>query len=95
MVQKIQLKHPAGKPAVSIDKSKYDTIKESILNSLKKRELTHTEIVEAVTEDFRKNKVKFEGSVGWYIEWVKLDLEAGKIIERIFDQSPQKFRLSR
>ena len=95
MEQKIQLKYPAGKPAVSIDKSKYDTIKESILNSLKKRELTHTEIVEAVTEDFRKNKIKFEGSVGWYFEWVKLDLEAGKIIERISDKSPQKFRLSK
>ncbi len=94
MEQKIKLKHPAGKPAVSIDKSKYDTTKKSILNSLKKAELTHTEILHAITEDFSKNKIKFEGSVGWYTEWVKLDLEAHKIIERISDKSPQKFRLS-
>jgi hypothetical protein len=29
------------------------------------------------------------------MESVKLDLEAGKIIERISDQSPQKFRLAK
>lgn len=95
MEQKIQLKHPAGKHAVRIDKDKYDTIKKSILNSLKKNELTHTEILQTMTEDFKKNKIQFEGSIGWYMESVKLDLEAGKIIERVSDKSPQKFRLSK
>ncbi len=96
MEQKIQLKHPAGKHAVRIDKDKYDTIKKALLNSLKKKsELTHKEILQAITQDFRKNKIKFEGSLEWYMESVKLDLEAGKIIERISDKSPQKFRLSK
>ncbi|MDP9229060.1 MAG: hypothetical protein M3O67_00140 [Bacteroidota bacterium] len=96
MEQKIQLKHPAGKHAVSIDKDKYDTIKKALVNSLKKKvELTHKEILQAITEDFKKNKIKFEGSLEWYMESIKLDLEAGKIIERIPGKSPQKFRLSK
>jgi len=95
MVQKIQLKHPAGKRTVRFDKDEYDTIKKFLLNSLKKNELTHTEILQAINDNFRKNKIQFKGSLGWYVEWVKLDLEAGKIIERITNQSPQKFRLSK
>ncbi len=95
MEQKIQLKHPAGKHTIRIDQDKYDTIRKSLLNSLKKNELTHKEILQFMTDDFRKNKIQFKGSVEWYMEWVKLDLEAGKIIERISNKSPQKFRLSK
>lgn len=84
MEQKIQLKHPAGKKAVSIDKDKYDVLKKSLLNILKtKGELTHTEILKAVLEEFKKNNIKFEGSIEWNMEWVKLDLEARKEIKRV------------
>ncbi len=83
MDQKIQLIHPAGKKAVSIDKEKYDVLKKSLLNFLKTHgESTYTEILQAVTEDFRRNKTKFSGSVEWHLEWVKLDLEARKEIKR-------------
>jgi hypothetical protein len=96
MEQKIQLLHPAGKKAVRMDKGKYNTIKNALLNSLKKKgELTHTEILHAITEDFKKKKTKFEGSVEWHMESVKLDLEAIKIIERVSEKSPQKFRLTK
>jgi len=96
MEQKIQLSHPQGEKAVRIDKAKYETMKKAILNSLKKKnELTHTEILKSILEDFKKNKVKFEGAVGWYMETVKLDLEANKIIERFTDKSRQKFRLAK
>jgi hypothetical protein len=44
-------------------------------------------------QDFKKNKIKFEGSVEWYMESVKLDLEANKFIERVYDKSRLKFRL--
>ena len=95
MEQKIQLRHPAGKKAVSMDKVKYETMKKAFMNSLKKKnELSHTEILDAITEDFKKNKIKFAGSIEWHMEWIKLDLEAAKIIERISDKSPQKFRLA-
>ena|SRR2546421_3870692 len=96
MDQKIQLRHPAGKKAVRIDKGKYERMKKAVLNSLKKKqELSHTEILYAIIEDFKKKKIKFEGSIEWYMESVKLDLEAGKWIERISDKTPQKFRLGK
>jgi hypothetical protein len=92
MDQKIQLIHPAGKKAVSIQKEKYDLLRKVILNCLKeKREATHGEIQHAIAEDFRNNNINFEGSLDWYLEWVKLDLEARKEIKRISDKSPVKF----
>lgn len=76
MDQKIQLLHPAGKKAVSIHKEKYDLLKNSIINSLKiSGESTFAEMLQYTDDDFKKNQIKFEGSLGWYLEWVKLDLE--------------------
>ena len=92
MEQKIQLQHPAGKKAVRMAKGKYDLLKKVLLNLLKtKGELTHSEILKAITEDFKKNNIKFEGSVEWNMEWVKLDLEARKEIKRVEDKSSITF----
>ena len=94
MEQKIQLKHPEGKKAVSMYKSKYDPLKNALLNHLKKRgERTHEELLDAITEEFKKNKIKFDGSIQWHMEWVKLDLEANKIIQRVKDTTSQKYIL--
>ncbi len=94
MEQKIQLKHPAGKKAISMDKEKYGVMEKSLLICLKgKAEATHKEILDIITEDFKKNKIKFNGSIEWHMEWVKLDLEAKKKIARIADTKPIKFRL--
>lgn len=77
---------------VSIDKGKYDALKNALLNYLKtKGESTHTEILQAINQDFKKNKIKFEGSVDWHLEWVKLDLEARKEIKRSSNNPPIKF----
>jgi len=35
----------------------------------------------------KSNKIKFEGSVEWYMEGTKLDMESHKIIKRITDKS--------
>jgi ribosomal protein L1 len=95
MDQRIQLMHPAGKKAVSIDKGKYDLIKKTLINYLKKKgEATHSEILQAITEDFKRSKIKFEGSVEWHVEWVKLDLEAKKEIKRIISKPQIKFMLT-
>jgi hypothetical protein len=92
MNTKIQLIHPAGKKAVSMDKGKYGLLKKHLLNLLRtKGESTHNEILRAITDDFEKNKTKFEGSVEWHMEWVKLDLEARKEIKRVGDASPIRF----
>ena len=91
----IQLKHPAGKKAISIDTVKYNTLRKVLLNRLEaKGESTHKEILQSIIEVFKKNKIKFEGSVEWYMEWVKLDLEARKEIKRIADKSPVKFAVA-
>jgi hypothetical protein len=95
MEQKIQLNHPSGKKAVSMDIGKYDALKKALLNRLRtKGESTHSEILQAITEDFKKNKIKFEGSVEWNMEWVKLDLEARKEIKRLGHESPIKFTVA-
>ena len=90
-MQQIQLIHPEGKKAVSMDKGKYNVLKKPLLDLLKtKGESTHKELFHAIIDDFDKNNTTFEGSV----EWVKLDLEARKEIKRIGDRSPIKFALA-
>jgi RNA:NAD 2'-phosphotransferase (TPT1/KptA family) len=95
MEQKIQLKHPAGKKAINMDKEKYDLMKKAVLSCLKKEgDSTHKEMLKAITENFKKNKTKFVGSVEWHMEWLKLDLEAREEIKRIVDTTPNKFKLA-
>jgi hypothetical protein len=93
METKIQLLHPAGKHAVRMDKTKYDILSKSIFYCLKNKSLSHKELLEAIILYFKKNKIKFEGSVGWYMESVKLDLEAKKEIIRIGGKPSEKYTI--
>lgn len=94
MEEKLQLTHPAGKKAISMQKVKYKPIMKAILRHLKNNgDSTHTEIWKAIVQDFKKNKIDFEGSIQWHMEWVKLDLEARKEIIKIPETIPQKYRL--
>jgi ubiquitin C-terminal hydrolase len=96
MTQKIQLKHPTGKKSIMMDKVKYDILTNALLNHLKtKGESTFTEILQSISEDFKKNQIKFQGSIQWHIEWVKLDLEANKKIRRVPNTTPEKYGLVR
>jgi hypothetical protein len=90
--EKIQLTHPAGKKLPRIDKSKYDQMRKAILDSLKKGPLTHKQMHETILRAFQKNKIKFEGSVEWYLEGVKLDLEATKQIQRLNEKLPHRWQ---
>ena len=95
MEQTIQLRHPAGKKAVSMDQSKYDLLKKPLLRQLKTNDgSTHTEILQAILNDFDRNGTTFDGSVEWHMEWVKLDLEARNEIKRIPKTSPIRFALA-
>ena len=88
--EKIQTLHPLpGKTNKSIALEKYNFIKEHLLKALGKKELTHTELMEAL---YQRVKDKFDGGVQWYGETVKLDLEAREIIERT-NTKPEKYRL--
>jgi len=85
---KILTKHPLGKSGRNIDKKKYNTLTETILSTLRGKELTHDELFQRL----HKRVKKFSGSIAWYAETVKLDLEARKLIERT-SSKPQKYRL--
>ena len=89
--EKILTKHPLGKKGVNISKEKYETLKKAILAALGKKELTHTELFDRLNKNLEN---KFEGSISWYAETVKLDLEARKIIQRNTEKPP-KYRLKK
>ena len=89
-MEKILTKHPEGKKGVNISKEKYDIIKNGIIESLKNEDLSYTMITKSVEKKIDKS---FDGSVGWYVESVKLDLEARNIIERVSKTKPQLYRL--
>ena len=89
--EKILTRHPLNKSGKNISKQKYDTLKKAILLALQNGELTHTELFDELKKRLTS---KFTGNVSWYGETVKLDLEAGKIIERT-SSKPQKYRLKR
>lgn len=92
MESRIQLRHPAGKKAINMEKGKYEVMKKTLLNCLSaKGPSMHTEILQAITDDFKQNNIVFDGSLEWHMEWVKLDLEAGKEINRMDQDSPVKF----
>ena len=87
--EKILTKHPRGKSGTNIDKQKYETLKKAILSTLQNKELTHDELFDRLNKTL---KGKFSGSISWYAETVKLDLEARKMVERT-SSKPQKYRL--
>jgi hypothetical protein len=88
--ERIQTLHPLeGKTNKKIDLLKYNQIKAVILDLLSKRELTHTELMEALYSNVKDN---FVGGVQWYGETVKLDLEARRLIERTKSR-PSKYKL--
>jgi len=96
METRIELKHPAGKKAVRMDKVKYSHVRGAILNYLKMAgESTHTELWHGVAKEFKAKRLKFEGSVQWYTEWVKLDLEANRMLRRVPGSEPQKYTLAK
>jgi hypothetical protein len=96
MDQRIQLKHPRGKKPVSIRKDKYDLLKPALLKYLRaKGRATHNELMAAVAKQLKSRGTVFEGSVPWHLEWVKLDLEARKIIKRVPDTTPQEYMVVR
>ncbi|MBL7902905.1 MAG: hypothetical protein JNK73_12990 [Bacteroidia bacterium] len=92
--QKIQLKHPEGKKAVSISKHTYELLKTELVKCLtEKTDQTFTEISKTIVQKLKEKNLKFNGSLNWYLEWVKLDLEARQIITRTSAKSPQKYSL--
>jgi hypothetical protein len=94
MNNRIQLLHPSGKKGIAMDQDKYNILKKALIKFLSLNgESAHSEIFKEITEDFKKNQVKFEGSMEWHLEWVMLDMEARKEIKRTSDKTPVKFMI--
>ncbi len=92
MAEKIVTLHPAGKAGVNIDKQKYDTVREAILQSLQDHgAMTFKDLTAEVR---RRLEGSFAGSISWYVTTVKLDLEARGEISRVPKSSPQVLTLS-
>jgi hypothetical protein len=90
MADRVLTKHPQGKQGVNIEKSKYEQVKAAILDSLQGKPLTHTDLTNEVSELLRGS---FDGSIAWYTETVKLDLEARRLIERDTTLSPARYMI--
>ena len=89
-LEMIQTLHPdKAKTNKRISLEKYEFIKKHLLAVLKKTELTHTDLMEAL---YQRVKDDFEGGVQWYGETVKLDLEARGVLERT-GKNPAKYKI--
>ena len=83
----IQTLHPeASKKNKVISLEKYEMIKSAILEILQNKNLTHTELMQAIYDLLQAD---FKGNTHWYGETVKLDLEARKIIKRDTAKPPR------
>ena len=91
MDEKITTWHPAGKQGVNINRDKYEIIKQAIIETLRIQPGLAFNALTAQIE--QKIGGSFEGSVGWYVTTVKLDLEARGIIARVGQTSPQQLQL--
>ena len=84
--------HPTGKRGVRISRVKYDAVRNAIFSCIKSRgEVTHTELKNCVEEKLASG---FDGSVSWYMESVKLDLEAKGVLVRDTRLTPHRLRLA-
>jgi len=90
MKHRILTSHPKGKKGRNIEKVKYEDVREHLMKCLKSRPLTFTQMAKCV----EKKAKGFSGSIPWYTESIKLDLEAGEIIERVPGKQ-DKYRLKR
>ena len=90
----MQLKHPGGKKPVTMSKEKYNLLKPAVLKYLRTTGgATFSEISTAIEKDFKTKGRAFQGSIPWHLEWVKLDLEARKVIKRVPHTSPQEYMI--
>lgn len=91
--EKIMTLHPdPSKKGANISKEKYDQMKSTIINTIDEAgEIKFmTDLIRIVGQKLAGN---FEGSIGWYLTTVKLDLEARGLIERVPNKKPQYLRL--
>ncbi len=89
MENRILTLHPdKGKSGKRISKDKYDAARAAVLHCLRGEPLTHADLMRCA----RAALAGFQGSISWYVETVKLDLEARGVIERTATK-PELYKL--
>lgn len=85
--------HPEPKkPGARVEKSKYDLIRNAIVEKLRThKRLTFEKLGNMLEEQLLK---KFDGSVMWYYTTVKLDMEARGEIRRVPNTEPQLLEMA-
>ncbi len=85
--------HPEPKkPGARMEKSKYDLMRNAILEKLQVHgSLTFEKLGNMLEEQLLK---KFDGPVIWYYTTVKLDLEARGVIRRVPNSEPPRIELA-
>ena len=75
---------------MNIEKTTYELFSKAIYHVVKSgKAITFTQIVEGVEDCFKKNKIKFNGAVGWYAVTVKNDMHARGIL-KVFTERGRK-----
>lgn len=92
--EKILTLHPEeGKQGVNISRSKYEMIRQAILDAIRSQgTITFEGMVSLIDYNLRN---RFEGSIPWYVTTVKLDMEARGEIMRVPGPGEQKLRLKK
>ncbi|MFK7771025.1 MAG: hypothetical protein AB8F94_02755 [Saprospiraceae bacterium] len=91
--QKILTLHPDGKKGTNISLTKYNVIKDVMLQMIQQAgEITYQELSDQMEKELQPT---FDGKVIWYVVTVKLDLETRGIIERIPKTSPHQVRMKK
>lgn len=89
--ERILTLHPKGKKGVNILRSKYEFIKDFIVQTIQEKgRISFEELSDLAVQ---KLSDSFDGKVLWYVVTVKLDLEARGLIERIPKTSPHELRM--
>lgn len=92
---KVEILNPNSGRRMNIDFGKYDLMSNAIKKVLKTgKQLTFTEIVDGVIDEFKKSKVKFDGVVPWYAVTVKNDLDSRGEIQVFTEKGKKLHRLA-
>jgi hypothetical protein len=90
----IRLRHPLDRKAIRMDEEKYDLLKPAMLKDLRSAgRVTFRAMSVAVEADLRTARRAFSGPIPWHVEWIRLDLEARRIIRRAQKTIPHQYEL--
>jgi hypothetical protein len=93
-MEKIQLKHPDGKKAISMDRDKFDILKTFFLKNIGVRKVAPFGVLLAdVTADLKNENIQIKGVVKWNLFWVTLDMEARKELKKDKSASPHRYSI--